>query len=95
MLCDVEILRSVPIQHFLSLSVVFSVADRGCLSRILIFTHPGSWNPDLGSKNSNKRKGLKKIRCHTFFGSHKFHKIENYFIFGMLKKKFGPVFKEI
>jgi hypothetical protein len=29
---------------------VSSVADPGCLSRILIFTHPGS-------KNSNKREG--------------------------------------
>jgi hypothetical protein len=34
-----------------------SVADPGCLSRILIFTHPGSRIPDLGSKNSNKREG--------------------------------------
>ncbi len=70
-------------------------------SRILIFTHPGSRIPDLrsrisdpGSKNSNKREGWKKICCHTFFCSHKFHKIENYLIFEMLKKEFGPFFKE-
>jgi hypothetical protein len=33
-----------------------SVADPGCLSRILIFTHPGSRISDPGSKNSNKRE---------------------------------------
>jgi hypothetical protein len=32
------------------------VADPGCLSRILIFTHPGSRISDPGSKNSNKRE---------------------------------------
>jgi hypothetical protein len=42
--------------------IISSVADPGCLSRILIFTHPGSRIPDLGSripdpKNSNKREG--------------------------------------
>ncbi len=40
--------------------------------------HPGSWFlpiPDPGSKNSNKRDGWKKICCHTFLCSHKFHKI--------------------
>jgi hypothetical protein len=34
-----------------------SVADPGCLSRILIFVHPGSQISDPGSKNSNKREG--------------------------------------
>jgi hypothetical protein len=34
-----------------------SVADPECLSRILIFTHPGSRISDPGSKNSNKREG--------------------------------------
>jgi hypothetical protein len=60
---------------------VSSVADPKCSSRIP--------NP----KTSTKERGEKKIDCHTFFCSHKFHKIENYFIFEMLKKKkFGPVF---
>ncbi len=62
-----------------------SVADLGCLSRIS--------NP--GYKYSNKREVWKKISCHTFFCSHKLQKMENYFIFLMLKKKFGPVFKEL
>ncbi len=40
--------------------------------------------PDLGSKNSNKDRGEKK-----------FHKIENYFIFEMLKKKSWANFQRI
>jgi hypothetical protein len=40
---------------------------------------PGSRIPDPGSKNSNKRERWKKISCHTFLCSHKFHKIVNYF----------------
>ncbi len=51
--------------------------------------------PDPGSKNSNKREGWKKISCHTFFCSQKFHKIENYFIFDMLKKKIWANFPRI
>ncbi len=64
-----------------------SVADPGCLSRILIFTHPRSQISDPGSKNSNKREGWKEICCHTYFYSHKFNKIVNYLIFEMLNKK--------
>jgi hypothetical protein len=52
---------------------ITSVADPGCLSRILILPIP-----DPGSKNSNKREGSKKICYHTFFCSHKFHKIEKF-----------------
>ncbi len=66
-------------------------------TRILIFTHPGSRISDPGSKNSNKRERWKKICYHTFFCSHKFHKIEyRYYVsFKMLKKKFGPIFNEL
>ncbi len=65
-----------------------SVADSGCLSRILIFTHPGS-------KNSNKREGWTKICCQNFLCSHKFHKIANYFSFEVLKKKIRANFQRI
>ncbi len=43
-----------------------SVTDPGCLSRILIYIHPGSRTriSDSGSNNSNKRGG--KICCPTF-----------------------------
>ncbi len=64
-------------------------------SRILIFTHPGSRILDPGSKNSNRREGRKKKICHTFFCSHESHKIENYFIFEMLKKKIWANFQRI
>ncbi len=63
-------------------------------SRILIFTHPGSRISDPGSKNSNKRE-VKKISCHTFSYSHKFHKIVNYFSFEELKKKIWANFQRI
>jgi hypothetical protein len=35
------------------------------------------------------------MSCHTFLCSHKFHKIENYFSFEVLKKKCWPIFKEL
>ncbi len=59
---------------------------------------PGSWFLpilDPGSKNRSKREGWKKICCHTFFCSNKFHIIENYFIFKMLKKKICASFQRI
>jgi hypothetical protein len=38
---------------------------------------PCSWILDFGSKNSNKREGLKKKQFfHIFLCSHKYHKIE-------------------
>jgi hypothetical protein len=63
------------------------------LSRILIFTHPGSRISDPGSKNSDKRERRKKFFCHTFLCSHKFHKIVNYFSFEVLKKKIWANFQ--
>ncbi len=78
------------------IAIIFhSVADPGCLSRIQIFTHPGSRISDPGSKNSNKREGWKKIWCHTFLCSHKFHKIVHYFSFEVLKKKIWADFQRI
>jgi hypothetical protein len=61
-------------------------------SRILIFTHPGSRIPD--PKTVTNERGEKNC-CHTFFCSHKFHKIEYYFIFEMLKKKIRASFQRI
>jgi hypothetical protein len=40
---------------------IISVADPGFLSRILIFTHPGSRIPD------QQKRGVKKISCHFLF----------------------------
>ncbi len=56
---------------------------------------PGSRISDPGSKNSNKRERWKKISCHTFLCSHKFHKIVNYFSFEVLKKKIWANFQRI
>ncbi len=60
-----------------------SIADPGCLSQI---PDPDFYTfriPDLGSRiqKQHQKRGMKKISCQTFFCSHKFHKIENYFIF--------------
>jgi hypothetical protein len=58
--------------------------------RILIFTHHGSRIPDLGSRiqKEQQKRGVKKNCCHTFFFSHKFHKIEIYFIL-LFSQKYG------
>jgi hypothetical protein len=53
-----------------------SVADLGSLSRIL------NYNP--GSQIPQQQGG--GVCCLTFFRSHKFHKIENYFIFEQYRK---------
>jgi hypothetical protein len=69
---------------------VLRIRDVYPRSRILIFSHPGSW-----IQNSNKREGWKKISCHNFLCSHKFHKIANYFSFELLKKKIWANFQRI
>ncbi len=60
-------------------------------SRILIFTHPGSRIPDLGSRiqKQQQKRGEKKISCHTgtFLCSHKFHKIVNILVLKWWRKK--------
>jgi hypothetical protein len=44
-------------------------------------------------QTATKERG-EKFFFSYFFCSHKVHKIEYYFIFEMLKKNFGPIFKE-
>ncbi len=53
--------------------------------------------PDLGSRiqKQQQKRGVKKIWCHSFLCSHKFHKIENNFSFEVLKKKIWPYFQRI
>jgi hypothetical protein len=55
-----------------------------------IFTHPGS-----RIQKQQQKRGVKKICCQNFFCNHKFYKIENYFIFEMLKKKIWAGFLRI
>ncbi len=73
-------------------------------SRILIFTQPGSRISDPGSRildlgsriqKQQQKREVKTICCHTFFCSQKFHKIENYFVFEMLKKIIWAYFQII
>ncbi len=80
----------------MQVTVNSSVADPGCLSRIPDPDFYPSRISDPGSKNSNKRGGVEKnLFLYLFFCSHKFHKIENYFIFVMLKKKIWATFQRI
>ncbi len=46
-------------------------------------------------QKQQQKRGVKKICCHTFLCNQKFHKIENYYSFEVLKKKIGPIFKEL
>ncbi len=71
-------------------------ADPGCSSRIPDADFYPSWIPALRSRiqNRNKREGWKKF-VDIPFCSHNFHKIENYLIFEMLKKKRGQFTQKI
>jgi hypothetical protein len=51
-----------------------SVADPGCLSRIPIFTHPGSRISD--SKTATKERGEKKFVVITFYVATNFTKLQ-------------------
>ncbi len=74
-----------------------SVADPGCLSRIPDPDFYPSRIPDLGSRiqKQQQKREVKKIRCHTFLCSHKYHKIVNYLSFEVLKKKIWANFQRI
>ncbi len=59
------------------IDLLSSVADPGCLSRIPDPDFYPSRIPDLGSRiqKQQQKREVKKISCHTFLCSHKFHKI--------------------
>ncbi len=65
-----------------------SVADPGCLSRILTFTHSGS-------QNSNKREGWKKFVVIPSYVATNFSKLKIILVLKCWRKKFGPIFKEL
>ena len=67
-----------------------SVADPGCLSRILIFTHPGS----RIQKQQQKRE-VKQFDVIPFNVATNFNKIVQYFSFEVLKKKIWANFQRI
>jgi hypothetical protein len=68
-----------------------SVGDPGCLSRILIFTHPGS----RIQKQQQKTGVKKKLAVILFLCSHKFDNIVHYFSFDVLKRKIWVNFQII
>jgi hypothetical protein len=72
-----------------------SVADPGCLSRTPDPDFYPSRITDPGSRiqKQQEKRGVKKICCHSFLCCHKFHKIENYFSFKVLKKKIWANFQ--
>jgi hypothetical protein len=61
----------------------FRIPDLG--SRI---SDPGSQIPNLGSRiqKQQQKRGVNKISFYTFFWSHKFHKIGNYFIWANFQR---------
>jgi hypothetical protein len=69
---------------------VLRIRDVYPRSRILIFSHPGS----RIQKTAMKDRVEKKFVVIPFLGAINFTKL-NYFIFEMLKKKFGPIFIEL
>jgi hypothetical protein len=66
------------------------VADPGCLSGILIFTHPGSRIPD--PKTATKERGEKKFVI-TFYVATNFTKL--LIILVLLKKKIWANFQRV
>jgi hypothetical protein len=69
-------------------------------SRILIFTHPGSRIPDLGSqipdpKTATKDRGEKIFFVKPYFVATNFTKLNNILFFICWRKKFGPIFQEL
>jgi hypothetical protein len=69
-----------------------SVVDPGCLSRI---PDPDFYPSRIPDPKQQQKRGVKKLVVIPFFRSHKFHKIANYFILLMLKKKIWPILKKL
>jgi hypothetical protein len=59
-----------------NIHLVTSVADLGCLSRILIFTHPGSRISDSGSGIQKTKERGEKIFYHSFYVATNFIKFK-------------------
>ncbi len=73
-----------------------SVADPGCLSRLLNFVHSRSRISYPIPKNSNKRDDEKNLLSYLFC-SHKYwyHKNSKLFYFWIDEDKFGLIYKEL
>jgi hypothetical protein len=76
--------------------VYSSVADPGCLSRILIFTHPGSRISDIPDPNTaTKERGEKISVVISLYEATNFTKLGIILALKCCRKKFGPIFKEL
>jgi hypothetical protein len=73
----IKVMFRISIYIWVKITPFASVADPGCLYRILIFIHHGSRIPDPTTETFEK--GEKIVVLH--FCTHKYHKIENCFIF--------------
>jgi hypothetical protein len=71
-----------------------SVADPGCLSRILIFTHPRSLSLIPDPKTATKARGEKKFFAIPFYVATNFTKLKIILVLKCCRKKFGPIFKD-
>jgi hypothetical protein len=75
-----------------------SISQRQCCGSGMFIPDPDFYPsriPDLGSKNRKKKgRGEKNLLSYLFL-YHKFHKIVNYLIFVMLKKKIWANFQRI
>ncbi len=68
--------------------------QKGMFRAMLRIPDPDFYTSRIPDPKTATKRGVKKLLSY-FFCSHKFHKIEYYLIFEMLKKKFGPIFKEL
>jgi hypothetical protein len=76
-------------RYFLSVLRIRDVYPKSCFLIIPV--------PDPGSRiqKQQQERGMEKLVVIPFFCSYKFHKIENYFIYEMLKKKMWANFQRI
>ncbi len=94
-LCFILLMYKFLVLWLENLSRIWIRISKYCGSGIFI-PDPDLPIPDLGSRiqKRQQKRGEKKIVI-SFFCSHKFHKIENYFIFVMSKEKIWANFQMI
>jgi hypothetical protein len=77
-------------------SFMYEAAQNQCCGSGMFIPDPDFYPSRIPDpKSVTKERGEKKFFYHTFFCSHKFHKIEYYVFFEMLKKKILANFQRI
>ncbi len=89
--------RQVEVQLSKKKHIFASVADPGCLSRIPDPDFYPSRIPDPGSRiqKQQQKRGMKKNLLSYLFCSQNFTKLKINLFLKCLRKKFGPIFKEL